>query len=101
LVSANRLAAAPMIVPKMKNFDFEVFFKVIRFDLVYQVGTDLITKPVNGNRVPADALNQIKRLRKGSRVYIENIEAVMLDRNNQINQLIAPVKLSPVSLKIN
>lgn len=101
LVSANRLAAAPTVIPKMKNFDFELFFKVTKFDLVYQVGTDLITKPVTGSRIPADAINQIKRLRKGSRIYIENIKAVMLDENNRPADGVTPKKLSPISLKLN
>ncbi|MFC2175370.1 GldM family protein [Bacteroidota bacterium] len=101
LVSANRLAAAPTVIPKMENFDFELFFKVTRFDLVYQVGTDLITKPVTGSRIPVDAVGQIKRLRKGSRVYIENIQAIMLDENNKPAAGVVPKKLSPISLKLN
>ena len=100
LVSANRLAAAPTVIPKMKNFDFELFFKVTKFDLVYQVGTDLITKPVTGSRIPGDAVDQIKRLKKGSRVYIENIKAVMLDENNRPAAGATPKSLSPISLKM-
>lgn len=100
LVSANRLAAAPTVIPKMKNFDFELFFKVTKFDLVYQVGTDMITTPVNGSSIPANALGQIKRLKKGSRVYIENISAVMLDENNRPAAGVTPKKLSPMGLKI-
>ncbi|MBI1286868.1 MAG: gliding motility protein GldM [Flavobacteriales bacterium] len=101
LVSANRLAAAPTVIPKMQNFDFELFFQVTKFDLVYQVGTDLITKPVTGSRIPDGDLDQIKRLKKGSRVYIENISAVMLDENNRPAAGVTPKKLSPVSLKLN
>jgi len=101
LVSANRLAAAPTVIPKMKNFDFELFFKVTKFDLVYQVGTDLITKQVSGSSIPPGDLDQIKRLKKGSRVYIENIKAVMLDENNRPADGVTPVPLSPVSLKIS
>lgn len=100
LISPNRLAAAPTVIPKMENFDFELFFKVTKFDLVYQVGTDLITKPVNGSKIPADAVAQIKRLKKGSRVYIENIKAVMLDENNRPAPGVTPKSLSPVSLKM-
>ena len=101
LVSANRLAAAPTVIPKMQNFDFELFFQVTKFDLVYQVGTDLITKPVTGSRIPSGDLDQIKRLKKGSRVYIENISAIMLDENNRPAAGVTPKKLSPVSLKLN
>ncbi|MCF8276028.1 MAG: hypothetical protein K9J17_04770 [Flavobacteriales bacterium] len=101
LVSANRLAAAPTVIPKMKGFDFELFFKVTKFDLVYQVGTDLITKQVVGSTIPPGELDQIKRLKKGSRVYIENIKAVMLDENNRPAEGVTPVPLSPVSLKMD
>jgi len=100
LVSPNRLAAAPTVIPKMKNFDFELFFQVQKFDLVYQVGTDLITKQVVGSRIPDGELDQIKRLRPGSRVYIENIKAIMLDENNRPAAGVTPVPLSPVSLKM-
>jgi len=101
IVSANRLAAAPTVIPKMENFDFELFFRTTRFDLVYQVGTDLITKNVTGASIPADALDQIKRLRKGSRVFIENINAVMLDENNQPAAGGTPKRLAPISLRID
>jgi gliding motility-associated protein GldM len=100
LVSPARLAAAPTVIPKMKNFDFELFFKVTKFDLVFQVGTDLITKQITGSSIPAGDLEQIKRLKAGSRVYIENIKAVMLDENNQPASGVTPVPLSPVSLKM-
>jgi gliding motility-associated protein GldM len=100
IVSANRLAAAPTVIPKMENFDFELYFRTTRFDLVYQVGTDLITKNVTGASIPADALEQIKRLRKGSRVFIENISAVMLDDNKQPASGVTPKKLAPISLRI-
>jgi gliding motility-associated protein GldM len=101
LVSANRLAAAPTVIPKMKDFDFELYYRVTKFDLVYQVGTDLITKPVTGSKIPNDALDQIKRLRKGSRVYIENVKAIMLDENNNPAPGVTPVDLQTLSLKIN
>lgn len=100
LVSKNRLAAAPTVIPKMKNFDFELFFKVTKFDLVFQVGTDLITKQVQGSTIPPNDLDQIKRLKSGARVYIENIKAVMLDENNRPASGVTPVSLSPVSLKM-
>ena len=100
LVSANRLAAAPTVIPKMKNFDFELFYKVTKFDLVYQVGTDLITKNVVGRKIPVDAIGQIKRLKKGSRVYIENIKAIMLDENNRPAPGVKAVSLATLSLKI-
>lgn len=100
LISANQIAAAPTVIPKLKNFDFELFYMVTKFDLVYQVGTDLITKQVQGRSIPAGDLEQLKRLKAGSRVYIENINAVMLDESNKPAAGVQPVKLAPVSLKL-
>ncbi|MCB9185116.1 MAG: hypothetical protein H6601_00045 [Flavobacteriales bacterium] len=101
LISANRLAAAPTVIPKLKDFDFELFYKVTKFDIVFQVGADLITTPVNGSTIPPNVVDQIKRLKKGSRVYIENTKAVMLDETNRPAPGVTPVPLAPMSLKIN
>jgi len=100
LISASRLAAAPTVIPKIENFDFELFFKVTKFDLVYQVGADLIAKNVVGSKIPPDAIAQIKRLKKGARVYIENVKAIMLNENNRPASGVTPRNLSPISLKI-
>lgn len=101
MINANRLAAAPTVIPQMQNFDFELYFQVTKFDIVFQVGTDLITKPVTGSRIPEDALDQFKRLKLGSRIYIENITAVMLDENNRPAAGVTPIKLAPISLKLH
>lgn len=100
LVSQDRLSAAPTVIPKMKNFDFELFFKVTKFDLVFQVGTDLITKQILGSSIPPNDLDQINRLKHGARVYVENITAIMLDENNRPASGVTPIRLSPLSLKI-
>jgi hypothetical protein len=85
----------------MVNFDFELFFRTASFDIVYQVGTSIITKNISGGSIPPEGLDQIMRLRKGSRVLIENISAVMLDRNNQPAAGIPPFRLSPISLRLD
>jgi len=99
-ISAARLEAAPTVIPKMENFDFELYFKTTSFTLVYQVGTDLIESPITGSAIPPDKIAQIKKLKKGSKIYIENISAVMLDESNKPATGATPKKLLPISLKL-
>lgn len=101
-VPVAQLAAAPTVIPKMENFDFELYFQVTKFELVYSLGgSDIKTVPVQGNRLPASDLTAIKSLKKGSRVWIENIEAVMLDENQRPISGVTPKKLGNISLKLN
>jgi len=101
-VPVAQLAAAPTVIPKMENFDFELYFQVTKFELVYSLGgSDIKTVPVQGNRLPASDLTAIKSLKKGSRVWIENIEAVMLDENQRPVSGVTPKKLGNISLKLN
>jgi hypothetical protein len=75
---------------------------VTKFELVYSLGgSDIKTVPVQGNRLPASDLTAIKSLKKGSRVWIENIEAVMLDENQRPVSGVTPKKLGNISLKLN
>lgn len=100
VISVNRLAAAPTIIPRMENFDFELFFKTTSFDIAYQVESDFITRSVNGSSIPPDILEHIRHGKRGSRVIIENINAVMLDGNNQPAFGVDPKKLPAMSLTI-
>ena len=92
LISKNKLAAAGAVIPKMKNFDFDLTFKVTSFEVTMNIGGDLITTSASGNRFSAEMKNRIKSLKSGSRVYIENIKAVGPDG--------VPRKLKPINFKI-
>lgn len=92
LISKNKLAAAGAVIPKMKNFDFDLTFRVTSFEVTMNIGGDLITTSANGNRFTPEMKNRIKSLKSGSRVYIENIKAVGPDG--------VPRKLKPINFKI-
>jgi gliding motility-associated protein GldM len=92
LISKNKLAAAGAVIPKMKNFDFDLIFRVTSFEVTMNVGGDLITSSATGNRFTAEITNRIKKLKSSSRVYIENIKAVGPDG--------IPRKLKPINFKI-
>lgn len=92
LISKNKLAAAGAVIPKMKNFDFDLTFRVTSFEVTMNIGGDLLTTTANGNRFTDGMKSKIKALKSGSRVYIENIKAVGPDG--------IPRKLKPINFKI-
>lgn len=92
LISKAKLVAAGAVIPKMKNFDFDLTFRVTSFEITMNINGDLITSTANGNRFTAEMKNRIKRLKGGSRLYIENIKAIGPDG--------VPRKLKPINFKI-
>jgi gliding motility-associated protein GldM len=92
LISKNKLAAAGAVIPKMKNFDFDLTFRVTSFEVTMNIGGDLLTTSAKGNRFTDGMKGKIKSLKSGSRVYIENIKAVGPDG--------IPRKLKPINFKI-
>lgn len=92
LISKDKLVAAGSVIPKMKDFDFDVRFRITSFEVTMSVGGSLLTSTANGNRFTAEMKNRIKRLKSGSRVYIENIKAVGPDGVQR--------KLKPINFKI-
>lgn len=92
LISKAKLVAAGAVIPKMKNFDFDLTFRVTSFEITMNINGDLITSTANGNRFTAEMANKIKRLKGGSRLYIENIKAIGPDG--------VPRKLKPINFKI-
>lgn len=97
LISMNKLVAGggtygDGVIAKMKDFDFDVTFRVTSFEVTMNVGSELISSKVNGNHFTESVKNQIKRLKSGSRVFIENIKAIGPDG--------LPRTLKPINFKI-
>jgi len=74
-VKKNELTAAQGCVAAMKDFDFDLKFKVVSFNISMSVGGQFITQASNGNKVSADQKAILKKAKKGQKVFIEGIKA--------------------------
>ncbi|MDR1006521.1 MAG: gliding motility protein GldM [Bacteroidales bacterium] len=76
-ISREELAAQGRINIKMDNFDFNVRFSVTSFRMQIAAGGDSqIPMESNGPNFTPEMLNKINKLRRGNKVFIEEIRAV-------------------------
>lgn len=76
-VDKARLQAAQTVDAKMKDFDFDLSFKVTSFTVSAQVGAYFLSETVKNNRInPQVKQNIFSKVSKGSKVYFEDIKAV-------------------------
>lgn len=76
-IDKPRLQAAPTVDARMKDFDFDLSFKVTSFTVSAQVGAYFLSENVKGNRIsPQVKQNIFSKVSRGSKVYFEDIKAV-------------------------
>jgi gliding motility-associated protein GldM len=91
-IDKNTLLAAKAIIPVMKDFEFELYFKVTGFRMATIIGGDWISKRANGNQFSEEMTSQIQQARKGQKFFFENIQA---EGPDQVTR-----SLNPISLEI-
>lgn len=74
-LTTGKLKVAGGVLAKMKNFDFQLPFKVISFDMAITVGGLFITLPSKSNRLTDKMKKYLKKAKKGQRIIIENVRA--------------------------
>lgn len=85
-ITNNALLFAPQIVPvKPENFDFDMLFEIVSFDMVLQQGESLITRSTKGPLFSEEMKQLIQNARRGQRIWFENIVATGSD--NEIRRL--------------
>ncbi|MBP7496421.1 MAG: gliding motility protein GldM [Bacteroidales bacterium] len=92
-ISKSELLAAGAIIPQLENFDFNMYFVVTEFSLSTLVSGDLQEKRAQGNRLTEEMRKIVNTLRRGQKVYIENIKAKGPDGTTR--------SLSSINLTIN
>jgi gliding motility-associated protein GldM len=75
-IEKSLLLAQVGVVAEMENFDFDLSFKVIEFNVSVNVGGFSNDKPSKSNRFTPEQMALIKQVQKGQKVYIEAIKAV-------------------------
>jgi gliding motility-associated protein GldM len=91
-IDKNTLLAAKAIIPVMRDFEFELYFRVTGFRMATIIGGDWISKRTNGNQFSEEMIGLIQQSRKGQKFFFENIQAEGPDQT--------PRSLNPISLEI-
>jgi gliding motility-associated protein GldM len=74
-LNKNELLAQSSIIPVLENFDFDLKFTIIGFEMSTLAGGFVVTEVSNDNKV-TDAMKNIwGKLNKGSKIYLEKIKA--------------------------
>ncbi|RMG78960.1 MAG: gliding motility protein GldM [Bacteroidetes bacterium] len=74
-IQRNKLLAAQGVVAEMQNFEFDLRFVVVSFDLTANIKGNLVSKTAKGPRLTGDMKTILKSLKPGSKFYIEKIKA--------------------------
>ncbi|MCF8296712.1 MAG: hypothetical protein K9J13_04130 [Saprospiraceae bacterium] len=72
-ISRQQLLNAGGILASMKDFDFDLRFKVIKFEMMVTVGGRADSKKVSGNKFSKEMSDLIKRLGKGTPITFQYI----------------------------
>ena len=74
-LSVGKLKVAQGVLAKMKNFDFEMNFKVTSFDMAINVGGLFVTEKSNSNKLTPNMKKYLAKAKKGQRIIFENVKA--------------------------
>lgn len=77
LISRGKLKLASRVDAVMENFDFELRVSVSSFTMTVNSKGDLVEMRTKGNKLNGKMKNMLKSLKKGSRVYFEEIKVKM------------------------
>lgn len=75
-VSSSAAGGNPLI-PKMKDFDFEVYSTISSYDIAFSLNGSYFSKTgQSGNTIGSDISSKIRTLPKGTKVYFDNVKVV-------------------------
>lgn len=89
-ITSTTLLYSPQIVPvKPKDFDFDMTFEIVSFDMVLLQGESVIRKSASGPYFTQDMKDLIQNARRGQRIWFEKIVATGSDKETrQLNTII-------------
>jgi gliding motility-associated protein GldM len=92
-ISKNQLLAAGAIIPEMKGFEFDLYFKIVSYSFTTLVNGDYFTIKAKGNTFSSEIKKRIKGAKRKQKFLFENIQAVGPDGSKR--------SLNPVNLELN
>ena len=92
LISAGKLKAASKVDAKMENFDFDLSVSVKEFTLTVKAGSDLMSFKSKNNKLTAQMKTVLKKVKRGQRVYFEDIKVNMPGGARKVPSLIFKVQ---------
>ncbi len=88
VINKNILLAAGAIIPNMpEDFEFNLNFEILSYTFLVSRGGDITTREIRGNILPQDVKNIISGMKRGERVWFENIIARGPDGNRRLNNI--------------
>jgi len=74
VINKSQLLAAQGVIANMENFDFDLKFQVISFDLSMTINGAEVTVKSAGNALSAEQKTYLSKAKTGGKVYIENVK---------------------------
>ncbi|MCC7301250.1 MAG: gliding motility protein GldM [Bacteroidia bacterium] len=75
-VSKSAVLAAQGVLAEMVNFDFDLKFKVVSFEMSMTINGVEATAKSNGNMVSPEQKTYMTKVKAGSKIYIDNVKVV-------------------------
>ena len=76
MISRSDIPVGYIAAEKPAGFDFDLSYRVTSFVFLSNMDGSGTEVKVTGNKIPDDILQKIKKAKKGSRIWIEDIMAV-------------------------
>jgi hypothetical protein len=88
VINKNLLLAAGAIIPNMpEDFEFNLNFEILSYTFLVSRSGDISTRDIRGNVLPQDVKSIISSMKRGERVWFENIIARGPDGNRRLNNI--------------
>jgi hypothetical protein len=82
-VKKSALAAAPFVIAKYENFDFDLKVNVSSFTVTVNIAGEFKSYPATGNTFTQEQKTAIEKLKNNSRVIIEDIKCRLPDNTSR------------------
>ncbi len=91
-IDKNQLLAAGAIIPEMKGFEFDLYFRITSYSFTTLINGDFFTIKAKGNTFSKDIIKRIRSGKRKQKFFFENIQAKGPDGSKR--------SLNPVNLEL-